>query len=93
MFSLCFIEHFYEKYHLLSIFCTAKYKVNSINTRVKVVPMHCQNHIHVYLLVIFRFHFKECQQEGGGLAGTRDLGPFSDGKRDFKANLAGKRDF
>ena len=29
---------------------------------------------------------------GGGLAGTRDLVPFSAGKRDFKANLGGKRD-
>ena len=31
--------------------------------------------------------------EGEGLAGTRDLGPFSDGKRNFKANLGSKRDF
>ena len=44
MFCLCFIEYFHEKYHLLSIFCTAKYQVNSIITRVKAVPMQCQNH-------------------------------------------------
>lgn len=62
MFCLCFFEYFNEKYHLLSIFCTTKYKVNSIYTRVKVVSMQCQNHIHVYLLSIFRLHFKECQQ-------------------------------
>ena len=48
----------------------------------------------IFLYIPLLDALEKSGDEGGeGLAGTRDLGPFSDGKRNFKANLGGELDF